>query len=104
MRDPLTDLLLNGAHRVMISGLWVLLFAALGLLMLRSLTTASRGTGRHHPLVWLVLGLFIWTVMILLWCLYQPELVWGLIGLGVPVFGVVLPTLRPRRRRFRSWS
>ena len=102
MSDPLTTSLLSGAHQFLISAAWVLAFAALGFLMLRSLMISSHGRSQYHPLVWLVLALSIWSVMLLLWCLYQPDLVWGLVGLGIPVFGVVWPMYRPRVRRFRS--
>ena len=102
MRDPLTDLLLSGAHHFLISALWVLLFATLGLLMIRSLGIASDGNSQHHPLVWLVLAMFIWSVMLMLWGTYRPDLVWGLMGLGVPVFGTVSRIFRPKPRRLRS--
>jgi len=104
MRDPLTDLLYNGAHHFLLSGLWVLLFVTLSLLMVRSLSLALASTSRHHPLVWLVLALSLWVVMLMLWCVYQPDLSWGLLGLGLLTVGVVAPVLRPRPRRFRSWS
>lgn len=103
MRDPLTDLLLNGAHHFLVSAFWVLLFAALGLLMIRSFSLASEGNNRHHPLVWLVLALSTWSVMLMLWVSYSPDFAWGLMGLGVPVFGIVTRIHRPKPRRFRSW-
>ena len=103
MRDPLTDLLLRGAHQFSISACWVVLFVMLSLLMIRSLGIASQGNSRHHPLVWLVLAIFTGSVLLMLWGTYQPDLTWGLMGLGIPTFGVVSRIFRPRPRRFRSW-
>jgi hypothetical protein len=103
MRDPLDNLLLSGAHHFLISAVWVVIFTALGLLMIRSLSVASHGNSQHHPLVWLVLAMFIWSMMLILWSTYRPDFIWGLLGLGVPTFGIVARLFRPRPRRFRSW-
>ncbi|MGY2894773.1 hypothetical protein [Deinococcus sp. UYEF24] len=104
MRDPLDDLLLSGAHHFLISAVWVFIFTTLGLLMIRSLNIASHRTSQYHPLVWLVLAMLIWSVMLILWSTYRPDFIWGLLGLGVPAFGIVIRILRPKPRRFRSWN
>ncbi|WP_407572683.1 hypothetical protein [Deinococcus altitudinis] len=104
MRDPLDALLLSGAHHFLISVAWVLIFSALGFLMIRSLSLASDGNSPHHPLVWLVFAMLVWSVMLILWGTYRPEFIWGLLGLGIPAFGIVARIFRPRPRRFKSWS
>ena len=63
---------------------------------------AALNPGAYHSLVSLAFGTLLLVLAILVGVYVRPDLRWGAVVVGGPVMGVLLSTLRPRRRRYRS--